>query len=240
MLLLVSFCLVGAVFAFVAAAQGSADNDKGPLQKITFIHYKKGFAKPEAPGKSKPVNCYGFLAAGAKWKTTEPYLINPTNYDGLSASFVESAVNAGVAEWEKYVTFNIFGDESKDYSAQFIDDYTDGKNTVTFGTYSNSGVIAIANVWGYFGGKTQYRELTEWDILFNDAYFTFGDATVNTGLMDLQNIATHELGHAAGMDDLYNTVCYQETMYGYSNEGETSKRNLYNGDITGIRNLYGS
>ena len=156
----------------------------------------------------------------------------------MGASFVENAVNAGVAEWEKYAG-NIFGGESTNYAAEYIDSYADGNNTVSFGVYPNSGVIAITNVWGYFGGSPKTRELVEWDMLFNDAYFAFGDATVNPAVMDLQNIATHELGHSAGMDDLYNTACYLETMYGYSAEGETAKRDLHSGDITGIQKLYG-
>lgn len=237
-LLIVVSCLFASIFVFAAAEQGK-DNDKGPLEKITFIHYKKGFAKPSAPGKTKPVNCYGYLASGAKWKINEPYLINPTNGDGLGASFVESAVNAGVAEWERFGG-NIFGGWAIDYSAQYVDNATDEKNTVTFGTIDDSGIIAVTNVWGYFSGSPKTRQLVEWDMLFNDAYFAFGDATLNSALMDLQNIATHELGHSAGMDDLYNTVCFQETMYGYSTEGETSKRDLYSGDIAGITKLYGS
>ena len=56
--------------------------------------------------------------------------------------------------------------------------------------------------------------------------------------MDVQNIITHEIGHSAGMNDLYSTSCLQETMYGYSTEGEIKKRDLNSGDITGIRKLY--
>jgi hypothetical protein len=56
--------------------------------------------------------------------------------------------------------------------------------------------------------------------------------------MDVQNIVTHELGHCAGMDDLYESNAVEETMYGYSEEGETKKRDLYLGDITGIIGLY--
>jgi len=40
------------------------------------------------------------------------------------------------------------------------------------------------------------------------------------------------------MDDLYETSCMAETMYGYSSEGEVSKRDLNAGDITGIQKLY--
>jgi predicted Zn-dependent protease len=60
--------------------------------------------------------------------------------------------------------------------------------------------------------------------------------------MDLQNIATHELGHGFGLADLYNTQSQTQilqTMYGYASLGETMKRDLASGDIAGIRALYG-
>lgn len=236
---IVAVILFASVFV-AASAQSQAAEDKGPLEKITFIHYKKGFEKSAAgPAKAKPVSCYGYLASGAKWKTIEPYLVNPTNSDGLNQNFVFSAVTAGAAEWEKYGG-NIFGEASIDYDAQYVEDKTDGKNTVSFGNYPNNGVIAVTNVWGYFGGSPRTRQLVEWDMLFNDTYFTFGDATATPSLMDLQNIATHEIGHSAGMNDQYSTKCYLETMYGYSSEGDIAKRDLYTEDITGIRKLYGS
>ena len=58
------------------------------------------------------------------------------------------------------------------------------------------------------------------------------------GKMDFENIATHELGHSVGLDDLYNSGCSAETMYGYASEGETNKRTLELGDITGVSELY--
>ena len=216
-------------------------NDKGPLTKITFIHYKKGHAKPPKPDKpgkpAKQSRCYGFLARGAKWKTTEDYAINPANTDGLSPSFITQALQAGVGGWETYGGDDIFGISSIDYSAVYgVYDY---KNSVQFGSHPDPHVIAVTSVWGYFGGPPQTRELVEWDMLFNDASdWDWGDATADPTLMDLQNIATHELGHSAGMDDLYETTCQAETMYGYSWEGDTQKRDLNLGDIAGIQKLY--
>lgn len=78
-------------------------------------------------------------------------------------------------------------------------------------------------IWGYYSGPLPLRELVEWVILFN-TYYPWG-VDGASDVMDLQNIATHELGHAVGMGDLYN-ACAQETMYGYSGYGETSKRTL--------------
>lgn len=231
-------------FAFPVLAKTSDDenkDDKGPLTKITFIHWKKGFAKPPNAGKpdKNRNSCYSYLSNGAKWKTTEPYYVKPDNQDGLEDSFVKEAVDLGVAEWEKYGGDGIFGEGEISYLYDYNNGDKDEKNTASFGSYPNSGVIAIANVWGYFGGRPSTRELIEWDILFNtNGDWNWGDATVSAGFMDLQNIATHELGHSAGMADLYETSCTLETMYGYSGEGETSKRDLNTGDIAGIEALY--
>ncbi|NIT04410.1 matrixin family metalloprotease [Candidatus Saccharibacteria bacterium] len=212
--------------------------DRGPLTKITFIHYKKGYAKPPwaGGGGRNESKCYAFLSKGAKWKTAEEYLMNPTNSDGMSSSFVQSAVTAGVDEWEGYGG-NIFGSGSLDSGASYNNGDLDGVNTTSFGFYLDDGVIAVTSVWGYFYGPPKTRELVEWDMLFNE-HFTWGDADVNASLMDLQNIATHELGHSAGLADLYETSCNLETMYGYSSEGETIKRDLNTGDIQGIEELY--
>ena len=57
--------------------------------------------------------------------------------------------------------------------------------------------------------------------------------------MDLQNIATHEIGHGVGLTDVYQTACSQATMYGYSDYGDIIKRDLAQPDITGLQKLYG-
>jgi len=212
--------------------------DKGPLTKITYIHYKKSpnAVKPAEPGKTKPSLCYGYLAKGAKWKTTENYFVNPLS-SSLDPNFILQSITGGVSTWEAYGGSAIFGEGILDTSAVYDDSLPDGDNVVGFGSYPTDNVIAVTNIWGYFGGAPQTRELVEWDMFFNTRYY-WGDATQNSTLMDLPNIATHELGHSAGMNDLYTTTCSAETMYGYSSEGEISKRDLSPGDIQGITNLY--
>lgn len=238
--LLFSFLTIFALFSvWVVPVVAAPGLDRGPLTKITFIHYARGHAKPPNVGGGKgggQTKCYGFLASGAKWKTVEGYFINPNNADGMDYGFVETAFNAGVAEWEFYGG-NIFGDGYVDTGALYQDGVMDGANVAAFGYYPDANVIAVTTVWGYFYGPPQTRELVEWDMLFNES-FAWGNANVNPALMDLQNIATHELGHSAGLADLYETSCNQETMYGYGTEGEISKRDLNGGDITGISKLY--
>ena len=118
-----------------------------------------------------------------------------------------------------------------------------GKNEISFGNYDQAGVIAVCRMW-VTRGKPSERRILEFDILF-DTDFDWGDATVDPGLMDLQNIATHELGHGmAGLDDIYDASWDYLTMYGYSSEGDTAKRSIEGtattGDIGGLKANYGS
>lgn len=237
-LLISFFLLISLVLVLPVQAQNNSKEDRGPLTKITFIHYKKNFAKP-VPGGNKPSSgsCYSYIASGAKWRTTEDYVVNPTG-SNLDNNFVFNAVNSGASEWENYGGSNIFGAGSLDIASSSAGFNFDNKNVVGFGPYSDNNAIAVTSVWGYFGGRPETREIVEWDMLFN-TFYTWGDAlALGSSVMDLQNIATHELGHSAGMGDLYSGSCIPETMYGYSGYGETAKRDLNNGDILGIRKLY--
>lgn len=239
---LVSFLLLLKLSVTANAKTPKGLEDRGPLTRITFIHYRRAFAKPPWAGgggnnTSSGVKCYGFLSKGAYWKTQEPYYVNPSG-SGLTSSVVENAVNSGVDQWETYAG-DVFGNESINTNASYNNGNLDGVNTVTFGPFSDSNVIAVTNVWGYFNGPIQTRELVEWDLLFNNSSdWTWGNADSNSNVMDVQNIATHEIGHGFGMADLYDSSCNQETMFGYSTEGETIKRDLNSGDIQGIQDLY--
>ena len=76
-------------------------------------------------------------------------------------------------------------------------------------------------------------------MVFNDALSaSWGDAAVDSAYWDVLNIATHELGHSAGLSDLYSTSATEQTMYGYASPGEVKKRTLESGDIAGIKALY--
>ena len=53
---------------------------------------------------------------------------------------------------------------------------------------------------------------------------------------DLQNIATHEIGHALNLGHVSDRL---QSMYPTSFAGETLKRSLGNGDKLGVKTLYG-
>lgn len=99
--------------------------------------------------------------------------------------------------------------------------------------------IAIAVMW--YDPETMI--IWEFDIVFN-TFHKWGidpikedNETINA--MDIQNIATHEFGHPAGLDDLYDEIYSELTMYGYSSKSETKKCSLEDGDVAGAQFLYG-
>lgn len=213
-----------------------------------IVHYKKGDAGSN--GKTfgaKATQCYVYLARGgyAKWKSVEPWVVNPLNTRGLDENFVYSNLTADILKWEdaadgilnNNIGFDILGDGSMTAGALVADTASpDGVNEVYFANVSSQGAIAITIVWGIFSGPSSNQKLVEWDQIYDDIDYDWS-LSGELGKMDFENIATHELGHSVGLGDLYNS-CVNETMYGYATEGEIKKRDLNSGDIIGINKLY--
>jgi len=274
-----SLIMVPSTFSSKPSFSASIEDLKAPksvklpdgriAEKVTHIFYKEGFGhKPghdkgggppdkngggppdKNGGKGGGEKCFAFLSKGAKWKSTENYIVNPTNADGLISTFVKSTLDQSVDSWDTEVSFNIFGTSTIDSSAVPITDSADDDNIIAFGAIVDSSgnlktnVIAVAVTWGVFSGPPQIRELLAWDLIFNDAAFKFGNAGStsetelgDTTMMDFENIGTHEIGHAAGMGHP-DLECTEETMHGSAAFGETKKRTLNSGDIAGINDLY--
>ena len=183
-------------------------------------------------------SCYGFLSKGAKWKTLEPYVINPSNAEGLDENFVVTNFAADIQKWEDAAGADIVGPGSSTAAPLEADSVTpDGVNEVYFGAIDDPNTIGVTIIWGVFGGPPKARELVEWDQVYNQADFDWS-STGDPTKMDFESIATHELGHTVGLDDLYTDECADQTMYGYASEGELNKRTLEAGDIAGIQKLY--
>lgn len=206
---------------------------------IKFIHYKNGYVKNNAarkPGSGS--TCYAFLASGARWKTTEDYLVDPTNSRGLDGATVRDLLKTAQNGWDNQVSATIFGNEVSGVVNGAESSAPDGKNEFMFGNAGGPGVIAVTTVWGNFYGSPSQRQLVEWDMVFDDQDFDWSAGTTGVaGKMDFLNIAAHEIGHATGMGHPSNT-CTDETMYAYADYGETKKRDLNTGDIAGIKSLY--
>jgi hypothetical protein len=219
-------------------------------EKVVFVHYRKNApARPtERPGKKpKPptadADCYTFMAKGVKWQNPDNsgFLIDAASAEGLDATATAEAIAAAAVTWSDETTAGLFPSCQASTGPLEADwDTPDGLNEVVFGDIDQPGAIAVTIVWGIFGGPPARRGIMEFDIVFDQVDFDWSlDATGSADKMDLPNIATHELGHALGLGDLYKDTCDHVTMYGYSTYGETTKRTLEPDDIAGLAALYG-
>lgn len=217
------------------------------VEGLAFIHYKKDFThKPNHPGSGgRASKCFSFLSQGAKWKTIEPWVVNPANSRGLTSDFVFNNLSTNSAKWEDAangtlgdgVGVDILGTGSQTSDVLLADtENPDAKNEIYFADISSSGAIAVTIVWGIFSGPPFARELVEWDQVYDDVDFDWS-ATGEEGKMDFENVSTHEIGHSDGLGHPDDS-CIEETMYRFSQNGETKKRDLNPGDIAGINKLY--
>jgi hypothetical protein len=229
---LVALLLLLAAPVSPIVAQGVNSGDASlTIEKITFVHYLKD-QDHSKPVWDDTVTDYRLIAGGVRWFKTIKYQINPTS-SGLTAAEVLDAIKTAAETWDSETSFELFDDYP-------ILNYTatvgyDGYNTITWGSL-DPGVIAVTTIWYYPHNKT----IVEFDMKFN-ALYTWQIYPYNTtsNYMDLQNIATHELGHN-GLADLRPLKDAELTMYYASSLGEIKKRSLGVGDILGIQALYGA
>jgi len=230
--LIILVCIVP-VAAYSVISNGNTDNGNKPtilvefgtgkdvgLVKITHIDYVKSIDKARP---TKESTCYKL--AGWKWS-------GPVEYTIIPRKDLTDAMTSAMKEWDENTSDDLFNDPATGTPSWGV---RDNINAVLFGNYQSSGVIAVTATW--YSRAT--KQAVESDILF-DTDYPWGDATGTSGVMDLQNIATHEMGHTLGLSDLYTSSCDAVTMYGYSYFGDVEKSSLEPADITGLQKLYGT
>lgn len=234
----------------VMSAAGLPQNPITPKTlEAVFIHYEhpaKG-GKPAPPPLPKVYDYY--LLLGPKWDLTKypsgvPYVINPA---GAPAG-AELEVKAAFDAWDAATSTSLFDDnpiiDSNSWWGRL-----DGKNNVSWQVIADGSAIAATWIWYYdndnSGGMSDGDEIRETDMVFNASKQWGvdsdgeGNASKLRNMYDVRNIATHEGGHVVGLDDIYDIIYSEITMYGYGAKGETKKISLELGDINGTRAIYG-
>ena len=184
-----------------------------------------------------------YILTGRKWIQTDPQikmsLTNDANLAkaGLSTTSALSAVSAAANTWDAATNQNLFSDSGASLTTAVASHY-DHINAMSFIPYAaGSTALAATGVWYQTQGVAagQMYPILESDITFNlnDKWTTTGES----GKLDFQSVALHEMGHTIGLSDIYNKpVDDGKQVMGYYTG---VKRALGNGDAAGVWKLYG-
>lgn len=253
--IILALCVaIVALMATPLLAAGPVDNPGGgppTLDRVIFVNYPKDF--PVKGGAVKPpkdtVTKEWYKYSGIHWNTSSlpiDYVVN-LNSSGDDGTFLSGIINA-FSVWEaddqSSIDFEYNGGFSGTPSSFEIVRTANGTNEVGWVDLSQiyPGAIAVTMVW--YNSLT--KEIVEIDMGMNSALpwtqnIIAGDPNNSegtAGYFDVQNIATHEVGHWLMLGDLYNKPTTSQTMYGYGSTGEVNKRSLESGDLAGLRLIY--
>lgn len=196
---------------------------------------------------------FGFSYSGVHWPGTnpmpEPYLINPNCHHPEAGTQAEqiAAINNGATTWNNDGKAKFSFTYGEITTKQYPDDGTMGWPN----DYNEIMFVQDPDYWlfrdyPYVGAAVFYwysaNELYECDMAFNDLnpdYIWNGVGLPTTSELDIWNAAAHEFGHFLQLNDLYDDLDKEKTMYGILDYGESKKRDLDPDDIAGIQFIYG-
>jgi hypothetical protein len=167
---------------------------------------------------------------GVRWSSTSvPYYVNTANLD-VSPTAALSAVNAAAAAWTQQTNagFRFYNAGSTTGTSAG----NNGRNEVFFRNGSSGSAIATTYYW-YSGGTMLDADIVFWD----GAYKFFTGSSGCSGGFYIEDVATHEFGHALG---LAHSGVSGATMTSGQAYCSTTKRSLETDDKAGAEHLYPS
>lgn len=157
-----------------------------------------------------------------------------------------NAIHAGAQVWEDVVS-SYWEFEYGGLTPNSTDNF-DGVNLVFFDFQGvnfpvGTNAIAYSRTWTT-GGGSSYRAV-ESDLIWNARDFP-PSPTGQSGQQDLQSVIAHEFGHHLGLGHAgpaggppgVGPLIPEATMYGFSSNGDTTKRSLHIDDIAGVSAIY--
>ena len=165
---------------------------------------------------------------GSKWAALDvPFYLNPVNGDIYESAAI-AAIDSAAAAWSQQANTSFTF-----HRAGFTNSTTinyNGRNEVFFRNASNGSAIATTYVWS--SGDL----MLETDIVFWDgAYRFFTGSSGCAGGFYVEDVATHEFGHALGLG---HSAVAEATMFSGAGYCSTNMRSLELDDRQGVEALY--
>lgn len=170
----------------------------------------------------------GYSYSGHKWAVRQvPYYINPANSD-VSTEAATAAIQQAAASWSTQ--------SNSDFSFYYMGSTSgssltnNGKNEVFFRNETNANIAQTFRWWNAAG------DLVDTDIVFYDGSWTFfaGYSGCSGGFY-IEEIATHEFGHALGLN---HSDVSTATMYAGAAKCASWKGSLDPDDLAAIEAVY--
>jgi len=174
------------------------------------------------------VPIYAYNIGASKWSTNVvTFYANPNN-PGTSAESAEEALKQAMAAWSDQSNANfriVYGGRVDDTNVGY-----DGRNVTIFRNEADGGYLARTYTWSSGG------TLVDADVVFFHPYPMYGayDFCPAVGYY-IQDVATHEYGHAIGLD---HSDVGDSTMYAGYSGCSMEQRTLAADDIAGVEHLY--
>jgi len=197
---------------------------------LAFVHRAPERKLKPNVAPARPVKACYRLIGFPGWTSPEPwFVVPPPGSSPFSANTIAAEIGSAIDAWEAAAGKDIIGNRSS--TGALPSTTLDGVNAIAFGNAGGGGTVAVTYVWG-----SRRTPILEFDQIYGNNWdWTTGSSSADA--FDFPNVATHEIGHAVGLDHPGNS-CTEETMYAYVDFGETKKRTLNAGDILGVQALY--
>jgi matrixin/K319-like protein len=174
-------------------------------------------------------NAYSFMTSGVKWKTFPvSFGVDATN-SHMDISQANDAIRKVFSTYDALINPGLMNFKVASFSSAQIKISWRPMD----GQYGQLGYTS-------YSYRTDTKAILSATVAFDSRDKFFASPTERCSAsgtsFDLQNIATHEIGHALNLGHVSDKL---QSMYPTSFAGETLKRSLGNGDKLGAKTLYG-